>query len=395
MLADKLNTTTQRGDMGLENDSMAAVDIDPAFIVSPEHRPKINNSNNISRGDQHIPVIDLSPLNSIPPEESNGETLINQIEEACKEWGFFQVINHDVPLELLRWLQSEAAKFFSLPLQEKSRVRRNMDNPFGYYDTELTKNVRDWKEVFDFACRGTINLPRDFQAESHDTRPLTNQWPENPPHLREACEKYAEAVEKLSFRLLGLISQSLGLPGGYFDSKFEEHTSFLRLNHYPRCPVPHLALGVSRHRDIGAVTVLLQDDVEGLQVKKKDGEWLTVKPVPGAFIINVGDCVQVWSNDKYESVEHRVVVNDKEERFSVPFFFTPSHHVMMAPVPELLNEDNPPKYKEFNWGRFYKRRNDSNFKNLGAENLQIHRTDLAISPYPSHSYASCNEVSMV
>uniref|UniRef100_A0A0D6QSZ2 Fe2OG dioxygenase domain-containing protein n=1 Tax=Araucaria cunninghamii TaxID=56994 RepID=A0A0D6QSZ2_ARACU len=357
--------------MGLESDSMAGVDIDPAFIVSPEHRPNIDNSNNILEGDQRIPVIDLSPLNSISPEEINVEPLINQIEKACREWGFFQVINHDVSLELIRWLQSEAAKFFSLPLQEKLKVRRDMNNPFGYYDSELTKNVRDWKEVFDFACRGTIHLPRDFEGESHDTRSLTNQWPENPPHLREACEKYAEAVEKLSFRLLGLISRSLGLPGDYFDSKFEEHTSRLRLNHYSRCPVPHLALGVGRHKDAGALTVLLQDDVEGLQVKKKDGEWLTVKPVPGAFIINVGDCIQVWSNDKYESVEHRVVVNDKEERFSVPFFFTPSHHVMMAPAPELLNEDNPPKYKEFNWGKFYKRRTEGNFKNLGVENLQI------------------------
>ena len=81
--------------------------------------------------------------------------------------------------------------------------------------------------------------------------------------------------------------------------------------------------------------------------------------------------MQVWSNEKYESVEHRVVVNDKKERFSIPFFLFPSHYEMMRPVPDLVNEKNPARYKEFNWGKFFKRRRDSNFKNLGTENLQI------------------------
>jgi len=91
--------------------------------------------------------------------------------------------------------------------------------------------------------------------------------------------------------------------------------------------------------------------------------------------------MQVWSNDKYESVEHRVVVNDKRERFSIPLFFNPSQHVMLGPVPELVNEENPPRYKEFNWGKFYKRRGESNFKHLGTENLQIHH--FYISPNSS------------
>ena len=112
---------------------------------------------------------------------------------------------------------------------------------------------------------------------------------------RESREKYAEALEKLSFRLLELISRSLGLPAGYFNSKFEEPTSSLRLNHYSPCPVPELALGVGRHKDAGVLTVLAQDEVGGLQVKRKDGEWIGVKPIPDSFIINVGDCIQVSS----------------------------------------------------------------------------------------------------
>lgn len=112
---------------------------------------------------------------------------------------------------------------------------------------------------------------------------------------REVCEKYAEAVEKLSFKLLEFISRSLGLPAEYFSSKFQDHTSFLRLNHYPPCPEPELALGVGRHKDAGALTVLVQDEVGGLQVRRKDGEWIGVKPIPDSFVINVGDCIQVSS----------------------------------------------------------------------------------------------------
>jgi isopenicillin N synthase-like dioxygenase len=356
--------------MGLESESQARSGIDAAFILSPEHRP---NSQHCDFTLDQIPLIDLSPLNpTSPPHPTSLDSLVAQIHAACRDWGFFQVINHGVSPHLLHTIQSEASNFFSLPVQEKTKVRRDFDNPLGYYDTELTKNVRDWKEVFDFACRGTIRLPSSFEHESDEILTSTNQWPQNPPRLREACEKYAEAMEKLSFRLLELISRSLGLPADYFNSKFEEHTSFLRLNHYSPCPVPELALGVGRHKDTGVLTVLAQDEVGGLQVKRKDGEWIGVKPIPDSFIINVGDCIQVWSNEKYESVEHRVVVNDKKERFSIPFFLFPSHYEMMRPVPDLVNEKNPARYKEFNWGKFFKRRRDSNFKNLGTENLQIH-----------------------
>ena len=112
--------------------------------------------------------------------------------------------------------------------------------------------------------------------------------------IREACEEYIREVEKLSLKLMGLIAQSLGLAENRFNEYFKDQTSFTRLNHYPPCPSPDLALGVGRHKDGGALTVLAQDDVGGLQVKRKsDGEWIRVKPTPNAFIINVGDITQV------------------------------------------------------------------------------------------------------
>ncbi|KAF6177047.1 hypothetical protein GIB67_015922 [Kingdonia uniflora] len=165
---------------------------------------------------------------------------------------------------------------------------------------------------------------------------------------------------------------SLGLPGKRFNGFFANHTSFIRLNHYPPCPTPDLTLGVGRHKDPGALTVLAQDNVGGLDVKRKDGEWVRVNPIPSSYIINLGDCCQVWSNDKYVSAEHRVTVNSKRKRFSIPFFFNSSNNVMVKPIKELVNERNPSKYTEFNWGKFFKTKNVGNYNKREAENLQIH-----------------------
>lgn len=112
---------------------------------------------------------------------------------------------------------------------------------------------------------------------------------------REACQEYAEEMVKLAYKLMELVAQSLGLPGDSFHSFFKDQTSFIRLNHYPPCPAPELALGVGRHKDGGALTILAQDDVGGLEVKSKtNGEWFRVKPTPNAYIINVGDIIQVY-----------------------------------------------------------------------------------------------------
>ncbi|KAF8410962.1 hypothetical protein HHK36_003499 [Tetracentron sinense] len=342
-------------------------EIDGAFIQAIEHRPKpaIVEA-------EGIPLIDLSLLNtSDDPRVLAG--LIAEIGDACKNWGFFQVINHGVPSGLLWGLLTAGKKFFDLPLQEKRKVRRDEDNPMGYFDTEHTKNVRDWKEVFYVMVdNGNVNSASHEPADQ-ELHKLINQWPEYPPELREACEEYSRSVEKLSYKLLELISMSLGLPAKRFNGFFKEQTSFIKLNHYPPCPTPQLALGVGRHKDPGALTVLAQDDVGGLEVKRKaNGEWISVKPIPDSYIINVGDIIKVWSNEKYESAEHRVVVNSEKERFSIPFFFNPSYYTVVKPIEELIDDKNPAKYTEYNWGMFLRTRMTSNFKKLEVENLQIH-----------------------
>ncbi|KAK6159394.1 hypothetical protein DH2020_006708 [Rehmannia glutinosa] len=339
-------------------------EVDPAFIQALEHRPKPGQTIE-AKG---IPLIDLSPL------ESNSRTaleiLATEIGDACENWGFFQVINHGVPLEARQKIDLVSREFFALPKEEKRKVSRDEVNPTGYYDTEHTKNVRDWKEVFDV----TVQVPTVIHdPDDKEMKEMINQWPGNPPEMRSACEEYAAEMQKLAFNLLELIALSLGLKKDRLNGFFKDQTTFIRLNYYPPCPIPDLALGVGRHKDAGALTILAQDEVGGLQVKRKtDGEWILVKPTPDAYIINVGDIIQVWSNEKYQSVEHRVKVNSEKERFSIPFFFNPAFYTMVEPLEELVNEQNPSKYKPYSWGKFLSTRKLSNYKKLDVENIQIH-----------------------
>lgn len=347
-------------------------EVDEAFIQALEHRPKLSVTE--AKG---IPLIDLSALSATNtniknPESANGD-LVVEIGNACKNWGFFQVINHGVSLDKRHSIENVARKFFEQPLEVKRKVRRDEEKVVGYYDTEHTKNVRDWKEVFEFVVESPCLMAASLEPEDKEVLETYNQWPDYPPELREACEEYAKEVEKLAYKLMELIALSLGLPADSFNGFFKDQTTFVRLNHYPPCPAPHLALGLGRHKDAGALTVLAQDDVGGLEVKRKsDGEWVRVKLTPDAYIINVGDIIQVWSNDAYESVEHRVVANPEKERFSIPFFFFPSHYTMVKPLDGLTDEQNPAKYRAYNGGKFLATRKHGNFKKLDVENLQIY-----------------------
>uniref|UniRef100_A0A7N0TF42 Fe2OG dioxygenase domain-containing protein n=1 Tax=Kalanchoe fedtschenkoi TaxID=63787 RepID=A0A7N0TF42_KALFE len=341
-------------------------EVDPSYFQDPEHRPKPAIA--VVHG---LPVIDLAKALSSPTPSDLRKT-VSEIRDACRDWGFFQVVNHGVDAAVRERVEAAARRFFALPLEEKRKVRRDEVNPLGYYDVEHTKNVRDWKEVFDYSSTGPIEIPASGDPLDDAVQEMINQWPENPPEFKEACEEYMRQTQKLAFKLLELISLSLGLGADRLKGFFEKETSFVRLNHYPPCPVPHLALGVGRHKDAGALTVLAQDDVGGLEVKRKaDGEWIAVQPIPNAYIINVGDIIQVWSNAEYESAEHRAIVNPEKDRISIPLFFNPAHYTMVEPLEELISDERPSKYKAYNWGKFFSTRKRSNLKKLDVENIQI------------------------
>lgn len=156
-------------------------EVDPAFIQDPEHRPKLS----IIEADG-VPLIDLSPLTSADSisDPKSIEVLVREIGNACKNWGFFQVINHGVPLEMREKVETTARKFFAQPLEEKRKIRRDEKCVVGYYDTEHTKNVRDWKEVFDFLVEEPTLVASSTEPDDKEETQWFNQWPENPPELR-------------------------------------------------------------------------------------------------------------------------------------------------------------------------------------------------------------------
>ena len=254
---------------------------------------------------ESIPVIDIKTLQS-------PETLA-QLDHACRDWGFFQVTNHGIANSVLRNLSDAMHAFFTQPTALKREIIRTRENPWGFFDRELTKNVRDWKQVYDFG-------PNDGNA-------IRPQWPRHLPDFEAAIRAYSSACEQLSYRLLAAVSSNLGMSPDFLGRGFgPAHTSFLRLNYYPVHPRPGSPeglsnpeseqLGINRHTDAGALTLLLQDDQPGLEVRRYD-RWHLVKPRRDALVINIGDIVQVWSNDRYCASLHRVVTSAVKARFSV------------------------------------------------------------------------------
>ncbi len=282
------------------------------------------------------------------------------LQAACKDWGFFQVVNHGVPAALRAQFLQASADFFALPATEKQQIRRTEANPWGFFDAELTKNRPDWKEIFDFGidqAGGTY--------ESH------SQWPTGLPGFRAILLEWFDCCCRLSLLLLERLAESLGAPAGTLHQHFTpEHTSFLRLNYYPECENPasaledmptHGHLGISPHTDAGALTVLVQDDVAALQVRH-EGAWHTVSPEADALIINLGDLMEVWSNGLYRAPEHRVLANTSVTRYSAPFFLNPNFSCDVAPL-----SSEPRKYRTLNWGKYRAGRAAGDYANIGAE----------------------------
>ncbi|XP_077213353.1 jasmonate-induced oxygenase 1-like [Tasmannia lanceolata] len=312
----------------------------PNCYVKPiSDRPKDGLRDGLS-GD-NIPLVDLSGIDS--------EGIMRQISAACRDWGFFQVINHGVSPDLIRRTREVWKEFFYLPTEQK-QVYANTPKTYEGYGSRLGVEkgaILDWGDYY------FLNfLPLAVRN--------TGKWPAIPASCRDIIEEYNQELVKLGGTLMKLLSKGLGLDEGYLSNAFggEDVGSCFRVNFYPKCPQPDLTLGLSSHSDPGGLTILLPDDrVKGLQVRRGDA-WVTVQTSPNAFIVNVGDQIQVLSNAAYKSVEHRVIVNSFQERLSFAFFYNPRSDLPIGPIPELVTLDRPALYQPmtFNEYRLYIRR---------------------------------------
>ncbi|MED6130972.1 Jasmonate-induced oxygenase 2 [Stylosanthes scabra] len=312
----------------------------PAFVAHPQVSCTEADHRDVH---MNIPVIDLQHLYSGEDSALQEETL-RRVAEACQDWGFFQVVNHGISHELMRKVRELWREFFDQPYEVKEEYANSPDTYEGY-GSRLGVNkgaILDWSDYFFLHY-----MPPSLRNQ--------DKWPTLPFSLREVISDYGEEVVKLGGRMLELMSRNLGLKEDYLMNAFggeNEIGGCLRVNFYPKCPQPDLTLGLSAHSDPGGMTILLPDDfVSGLQVRKGN-DWITVKPVPNAFIINIGDQIQVMSNAIYKSVEHRVIVNSNKDRVSLAFFYNPKSDLLIEPAKELVTKERPPLYQPMTYDEY-------------------------------------------
>ncbi|KAL6902315.1 hypothetical protein ACP4OV_005191 [Aristida adscensionis] len=310
------------------------------YVKPPSERPSSLSPDDIAGsggGGVSIPVVDLSMPDA-------GEAA-RAVAAACREWGFFQAVNHGVRPELLRGARAAWRGFFRQPAAVRERYANSPATYEGYGSRLGTAKggPLDWGDYYFLHL-----LPPPLK--SHD------KWPSLPTTLRDTTEEYGEEVVRLCRRVMRLLSSGLGLDGGRLPAAFGGEGgegACMRVNFYPRCPQPELTLGVAAHSDPGGMTMLLVDDhVRGLQVRGPHGQWVTVDPVPDAFIVNVGDQIQVLSNAVYKSVEHRVTVSAAEDRLSMAFFYNPRSDLPIAPMAELVGPGRPALYPEMTFDEY-------------------------------------------
>ncbi|XP_048319298.2 protein DOWNY MILDEW RESISTANCE 6-like isoform X1 [Ziziphus jujuba] len=308
--------------------------LSPNLILPEGLRPKLSQVSTLAS----IPIIDLN-------EDQHGHgNIVQKISQACEEYGFFQVINHGVPEELCTRMMNTITEFFNLPPEEKAQ----------FFSTDPTKEVRIFNFYLKVKDQENVKMwSESFSQPWHPHDNFSDLLPKNPPQYREVFGEYAKEIGKLNNRLFSLISQGLGLEEDCIQKKLGDNPKLrAQGNYYPPCPEPELTLGLAVHTDPNALTVVLQSEgVTGLQVIK-DGKWVSVDPVPNAFVVNLGDQIQVLSNGRYKSVHHRAVTNKEKLRVSLAMFYGPNKETWIGPIEELIDEEHPPVYRRYRQAEF-------------------------------------------
>ncbi|WP_165225649.1 isopenicillin N synthase family dioxygenase [Aquisphaera insulae] len=294
-----------------------------------------------------IPIIDAAGLSR---DRSAREAVARELDAACRECGFFYVVGHGVDEGLQGRLRDLSRAFFGLETSEKMRIRMALGGKAwrGYFRVgdELTSGKPDQKEGLYFGEELPAEDPRVLAGT-----PLhgPNLFPERPAGLRDAVLDYMAAMTDLGHRLMAGLALGLGLDEAYFaDHGTREPLTLFRIFNYPPSADPSL-WGVGEHTDYGLLTILLQDDAGGLEVKSRSS-WISAPPLPGSFVCNIGDMLDRMTGGVYRSTPHRVRNPAPRDRMSFPFFFDPSFSAPVRPI-EIPGRDRPPDDAAERWDR--------------------------------------------
>jgi isopenicillin N synthase-like dioxygenase len=282
-------------------------------------------------GADSIPVIDMGPLAGGDGSEivAVGQALL----QAARSVGFFYVRNHGVPQPLIARAYTLSQRFFALPEETKRRVGINA-NHRGFLaigGARMYETARvDLKESFIW---GPELGPDDPDVAAGKALMGPNQWPAELPELAPGLMDYSGAVMVCARSLLRGFAVSLGLEADFFRERFAKPLARCSLIYYPPQPPDSGSdqFGVAPHTDYGGLTLLNQDDTGGLQVRTRSGDWVTAVPIPGTFVVNVGDLMARWTNDRFVSTPHRVVNSSGRARYSMALFFDPAFDTVIDP----------------------------------------------------------------
>ncbi|GAU41919.1 hypothetical protein TSUD_25600 [Trifolium subterraneum] len=313
------------------------------YILPPSERPTINNEDsNVAKQKLELPIIDFSDLNG-----PNRPQVLQSLANACELYGFFQVVNHGITEDVINNMMDVSGRFFDLPIEERGKYMTSDMRAVVRYGTSFSQTkdkVFCWRDFLKLLCHPLPNyLPH---------------WPDSPVDFRKMAATYAEETKNLFLRIMEAILESLGIIEDNQEEndnnilkELEDGSQLMAVNFYPPCPQPDLTLGMPPHSDYGFLTLLLQDEVEGLQIQYQ-GKWFMVQPINNAFVVNVGDHLEIFSNGKYKSVLHRVLVNSCKRRRSVASLHSVSFNSTVKPSPKLIDKTNPKRYADTDFETF-------------------------------------------
>jgi isopenicillin N synthase-like dioxygenase len=304
-----------------------------------------------------IPVIDIAPF--IGGTAAEQQAVAKAVDNACATLGFLIIAGHGVPDTLVDDMRSVSKSYFDLPLAEKLKLRMPADRYRGYispgsealsYSLDQ-ESPPDLKESFSI---GPVDAPDDsyHRAAAPGKFFAPNFWPDSPVNFRPTWEAYYREMERVATVLMRIFAVGLGMDKSFFDDKVDRHITNFSVIHYPEQPKPPLPgqLRAGEHTDYGSLTILKPDNAPGgLQVLNKDREWIDVPTLPGTFIVNLGDLMAEWTNDRWVSTLHRVVNPPRDKalgsrRVSMAFFHQPNYDAVIECLPNCDSAERPPRY---------------------------------------------------
>ncbi|CAN7033257.1 unnamed protein product [Brassica rapa subsp. trilocularis] len=287
-----------------------------------------------------IPIIDMNLLCSLTSMDAE----IHKLDLACKEWGFFQLVNHGMEIGFLDKLKTEIQDFSNLPMEEKKKLwqQPNDVEGFGHAFVVSEEQKLDWSDMF-------LLVMQPVQLRK------PHLFPKLPLPFRDTLDTYSAEVKSIAKILLAKMASALMIKPEEMEKLFDDELrQSMRINYYPTCPDPDQVIGLPPHSDSTGLTILLQvNEVDGLQIKK-NGKWVPVKPLPNSFIVNVGDVLEIITNGAYRSVEHRGVVNSEKDRLSVAAFHNLGMGKEVGPVRSLVERQKAAFFKSVTIEEYFK-----------------------------------------